>query len=178
MNIEGNVPAWYSSMAMMLCAALLGVAAVHKLSVKDRFARHWAGLCLVFVYMSADEAAAFHEKLGALAGVLVSEGGAVAYAGLLPGSLLVLAVGLSFLGFLRHLPARTRWLFVIAGCAFVSAVLFVEALSYGILGDSRIVRMGIVVIEETMEMVAIAVFALAILDYLRTHVREITLRFE
>jgi hypothetical protein len=38
--------------------------------------------------------------------------------------------------------------------------------------------MGIVVIEETMEMVAIAVFALAILDYLRTHVREITLRFE
>lgn len=80
--------------------------------------------------------------------------------------------------FRRHLPARTRFLFIIAGTTFVSAVQFVEALSYGILGDSRIVRLGIVVVEETMEMVGIAIFAIALLDYLRTHVREITLRFD
>ena len=178
MDREANVPAWYSSTAILLCSLLLGIIAVHKRQAMDAFSRHWLGLCLIFLYMSADETAAFHERIAELGQVIIDHPGALKYAGLLPGLVLFLVVGLAYLSFLRSLAPRTRNLFILAGVLFMTAVIVVEALSYGLLGSSRNVYMGTVIVEETMEMLGIAVFAYALMDYLRGQVPAMTLEFE
>lgn len=178
MDREANVPAWYSSAAILLCSLLLGVIAVHKRQAMDAFSRHWLGLCLIFVYMSVDEVAGLHERISVLGRLVIDHPSALKYAGLLPGTILLLVVGISYLSFLRSLAPRTRRLFILAGVLFIVAVTVVEAMSYGILGPSRTVGMSIVIVEETMEMLGIAIFAYALLDYLRVQLPAVTLEFE
>lgn len=74
MDGEGNIPSWYSSiklLAVALCAYFYGRLVLHK----DK----WAGaLVLVgaalFAYLSMDEGATLHEKIGARFDMLLSGG--------------------------------------------------------------------------------------------------------
>lgn len=63
--VEGEltVPAWFSGMQLAFCALLLFLVARQKRAAGDRFARHWLGLCAVFVFLSMDELAGAHERL-------------------------------------------------------------------------------------------------------------------
>ena len=55
LNIESNVPTWYSSAALVSCALALALTGELKRQTGDRFAKHWFGLALLFAYMSRTE---------------------------------------------------------------------------------------------------------------------------
>ncbi|MCH8039862.1 MAG: hypothetical protein IH977_05880, partial [Nitrospinae bacterium] len=48
------------------------------------------------------------------------------YSWAIPGGITAAIFGLAYLRFLRHLPARTRWLFVVSGCVFLGGAVGVE----------------------------------------------------
>jgi len=159
---EENFPTWYSSMSLFACALLLYVIGEGKSRVQDRFSRHWYVLAIGFLTMSLDEVAGLHETLNTISPVSWT----------VPGAVLVGVLGLAYVPFLRHLPARTRRRFIVAGIVYVGGAVGVEHatrlwLEHGHAIDSLAYNLWVAV-EEGMEMAGIVMFIDAQLQYLQT----------
>ena len=186
MNGENNVPTWYSGIVLFLVAGALGVVAAAKHQAGAPFARHWAALALIFVYLSLDELTRIHEKwgpllerpLGSLRDPAVM-GGAMRNLWVIPAFLLAAVVGLAYIRFLLHLPSRTRNLFVASGTAFVLATVGMEMVGASLSAAGGRFTPGfmvLVTIEEVTEMASIALFLCAVLDYAASAVGTVLIR--
>lgn len=180
LNGEGNIPAWYSSMALLLSSALLAVIARAKRFARDPYVWHWAVLAVIFLGFSFDEAASLHEMLVKPLRAALHARGVLYFTWVIPAAAFVLVVGLSYLRFLAHLPEGTRRRFIIAGGLFIGGALGVE-LAGGYVADmsggDNLLQAGLVALEEGMEMVGIVVFIHALLSYLGAQVGEVRIRF-
>lgn len=166
---EANVPTWYSSTTLLVCAVLLGVVARVEREAGSRFALHWKVLALLFLYLSIDEAAELHELLiEPLRGTL-NAGGLFHFAWVVPGIALLVVLGLAYARFLVHLPASTRRLFVAAAATFVGGAVGAEMVGGAWVESRGFHNLGSVLIwtvEESLEMLGIAVFVYALLRHL------------
>jgi len=176
---EASVPTWYSSAALLLAAALLGLIAAAKFAARGPYRVHWAGLALLFALFSADEIAMFHEYPIAPLRATWDLGGPLYYGWVIPGAAFVAAVGLSYASFLRHLPGRTRNAFVLAGCVFVGGAIGVEMLSGSwadVHGENNLTYALIVTAEEFCEMLGVVLLIRAVVQYLPAVVPSVELR--
>jgi hypothetical protein len=186
MNGENNVPTWYSGIVLLSVAGALGVVAAARHQAGAPFAMHWAALAFIFVYLSVDELTRIHEKWGPLLeqplgrlrdpGVM---GGALRNLWVIPAFLVAAVVGMAYIRFLRHLPSRTRKLFVASGIAFVFATIGMEMVgaSYSAAGGRFTAGfMVLVTIEEVTEMASIALFLCAVLDYAASAIGTVLIR--
>ena len=180
LDAEGNVPAWYASMTLLLSAVLLGVIARAKHLARAPYARHWGLLVLIFVGLSVDEAASLHEMAVHPLRALLRARGVLYFAWVVPGAVFVLAVGLAYLRFLLHLPPAARRGFIVAGGLFVGGALGME-LAGGYVahyhGEGTPLYTAMTTVEECLEMLGIVVFIHALLSYLRMEVGEVRIRF-
>ena len=62
-DLESNIPTWYSSFALLFAAALLAVITMDKIGKRDKYRRHWGALSLIFLLLSIDEISMIHEYL-------------------------------------------------------------------------------------------------------------------
>ncbi len=178
-DLESSVPTWYSSAALGFAGLLLALIAVYAWSARDPYRLHWSALAALFVLLSIDEIAMFHElpidglreSLGA--------GGVLYYTWVIPGAVFVLVVGAAFARFLWHLPRRTRVTFVVAGIVFVGGAIGVEMIS-GLqadrYGEQTLGYAMIVTVEELCEMLGIVIFIHGLLDYIASRAGEIRIR--
>ncbi len=168
---EMTVPAWYSALQLFFCALL--VASIAHRTRGGRWTRHWWVLAAGFVVLSLDEAASFHETLNDKLHSLLGHGPTFIWA--IPGMIVAGIVGVLFVRFLRHLPARTRRLFVIAGFTFVFAAAGLELVGSAIIdahgGPDRddstrnLPYTAETTVEEFLEMAAVALFVYALASY-------------
>ena len=171
---EGTVPAMYSGAVILACAALLGLVARLERRVAGQF-RHWVLLALAVGWVGLDELFAFHERsMEPVRRALGIDGGAFHYAWVVPAMVLLAALGLTLLGFLRRLPARTRRDFLIAGMIFVCGGLGVEMLSAAVATSSTSPDahrtwpiVALATVEEALEMIGMALFLAALLRHVR-----------
>lgn len=182
-GLESNIPTWYASATLLLCAGLLAFIAAARRRAGDRFARHWAVLAVIFAGLSLDEVATLHETLGDVLRLDVTGNthGLFFYSWTIAGALFVVVVGLAYLNFLRQLPGRTRWLVLLAAAAYVGGALGLEMFN-GTLNEAAGTTQTVAYalgthIEEFMEMLGVALFAYALADYAAQHVGPVTLRF-
>jgi hypothetical protein len=173
LSYEGNLPTWYSSTLLGLCAVVLALVAVSKRRTGDLHHRHWTALAIVFLYMAIDEAVSIHELLNQvfdLPGILY-------FGWVIPAGVLVTVFVLSYARFLRDLPSRTRFEFLRAGATYVGGALVVELLlGYWTdrHGDEGLGYGLIDALEESLEIVGITLFLSASLAYLSRYVtREV-----
>jgi hypothetical protein len=111
LSLEVTFPTWYSALLLAGCGlALLAIASGARQSGAP-FRRHWAFLGLVFLYMSLDEAVEIHEHLGGL----LELHGVLYFSWVVPAGIVVLLLGVAYLRFLWHLPARRGWRFILGG---------------------------------------------------------------
>jgi hypothetical protein len=177
---EMTVPTWFSSVTLLLCAVLLILIGTVRRAQHAPYVRHWLALGGIFAFMSLDETAEIHESLSRPLRALLDTDGALYYAWVIPGTILVLVLGLAYQGFLRALPARSRALFIAAGALYVGGALgieFVEASLRDITPRTPLVGIAASHAQEALEMTGIALFVHALLDYLRTHVGTVRLSF-
>ncbi len=176
LNGEQNVPTWYSSSMRLICAILLAVIAIA--AGESEYRRHWMGLSAIFLYLSVDELASIHEKVGSILEERFDTGGFLTYAWVIPYAFLVLVFVLLYTRFLYNLPANTRLLFFAAGTLFVGGALGVEMVNgrtddlYG--GEHLAYLLGSY-IEEVFEMLGELTFFYALLSYIGLHVKEVEL---
>lgn len=172
-NLESNVPAYYSALQLGLAALVLYAIGRGKRAAGDRFGTHWLVLSAVFAYLSVDEAALIHEKVvGDFLRGHFPLTGIWYYAWyIVYGSLFAALVAL-YWRFFWSLPARTRLHFACAGAAFVAGAVGLEMVGSHIFGlttlDPSVRELDLAVvysIEEPIEMLAIAWFVYAALDY-------------
>ena len=159
---EANVPTWFASSALLVCSAMLAVIAAAKRQQGDGFTRHWQLLALIFLGLSLDETALFHE-MGIKPLRPFFSSGYLYYAWVVPGALAVCLFAAAYLRFLRHLPFRTRILVALSGALYVGGGIGVEALSghhAARSGEGDLTYEMLASIEELMEMAGVATFVL------------------
>ncbi|MCP4006365.1 MAG: hypothetical protein GY725_19475 [bacterium] len=155
---EGNLPTWFSSLVLFSCGITLALIAMGKRQANARYVAHWWVLCAAFLYISLDEFVTLHEDLNAL---FRFDASFLYFGWVIPAGAIVAAFGLSYLGFLGHLPVRTRTRFIQAGALFVGGALGVELiLGYWTdrAGDQNLVYGLIDLVEESMEMMGSSLF--------------------
>jgi hypothetical protein len=170
-DLESNVPTWYSSLALGLAGGILALIATLKWRTRDRFRFHWAGLSAGFVLLSIDEVAMLHEyPIDPLRRAL-DAGGALYYPWVLPAMAVVVVLAIVFASFVRHLPARTRRQVCLAAAVFLSGAIGMEMLS-GVqadaAGEQTFVYAMIISVEELLEMLGVVIFIHALLAYVRS----------
>lgn len=166
---EGNIPAWYSASLFLLCSFLLATTAAAERQRQSRYAVGWLILSLVFVYLSLDESAQLHELSIPPLRHLFNPTGALYYPWIVPAGICVALLLLGYWKFLTRLPARTRWLFLVAGAVFVGGAIGVEAVSgkhASLHGEENLTYHLIITVEELFEMSGLVLFIYALLDYI------------
>src|SRR5215216_6187006 len=130
---ETNLPTWYAATNLLICAGLLAFIAWSHRRLGTARATAWAGLSLIFCYLSLDEATMIHETMLEPLVLRVASGarweGYWSYPWVIAGIGLVLLVSALYLRFLFELPRRTRVLFLIAGALYVGGALGVEIIT-------------------------------------------------
>ena len=189
---EESIATWYSSTALLFCFALLVVIAVYKKIVNDRYFLYWAGLSVVFLYLSADESSSLHERLGGAVGRYVLSATGIGQEGILGRAWVVFGIGmvlivtLVFLRFFIALPPETRYLFFVAGLLFVTGAIGLEMAAafyldlYGGGGNMTLVqdtvRTQVPNVEEFLEMLGVIVFLYALMSYINAQAKEVRFR--
>jgi hypothetical protein len=170
LDIEHNIPSWFASAALLVTAGLLAVVAAAAWRSRDRFRGHWSILSLLFVGLSIDEATSLHEMAMAFLHSRFDLGGIFFFAWVIPGAGLVGVLGIMYAGFLAHLTPRTRHLFVGAAVIYVGAALGLEAVGGMVVevhGFESLRYSVLMLLEEILELLGIALFLYALLDHLR-----------
>lgn len=168
-NAEQTIPTWYATILLLASAVLLAVITAVKRQTHDPYARYWAGLSLIFVYLSLDEGAAIHELFSTPLETTFNTTGYLAFAWLIVFVPLLLIFALFYLRFLLHLPPRIRNLFILAGLTYVGGAVIVEAISanrYALAGGVTFSYLAIATVEELLEMWGVALFIYALLSYM------------
>ena len=181
LDAEANVPSWYSSSLLLLCSVLLGVIGQAKLLARDPYATHWRFLAILFLGMSLDEAAGFHEMLARPLRSTLHVSGILYYAWVIPAAAAVLLIGLAYLRFLIALPHETRRLFVLAGGIYVGSALgleLVEGYWATVHGENNLTLRLIEAVEDVGEMFGLVVFLYALLSYIGTHFTEVRVQID
>ena len=163
---ESNVPAWYSSVALFLCAPLLLLVSAEK---GAPYVRHWQILAVVFVLLSLDEAASFHESLSWTLQVALDSHGIFYYAWLIPAILFVLLILMVYRRFLWGLPRETRSRFLVAGAVYVTGAIgleMVESWYVELHGNQNLPMALTISVEEGLEMLGVVLFIRALLLHL------------
>jgi hypothetical protein len=163
LSYEGNVPSWYASVLPLICAGLLAWIAAGR---ADQDRGHWRGPRPRVPRTSrSTRPSSLHELLSAL----FDTEGVLRFGWVIPAGVLVLVLGLVYVGFLRRLARPTARRFVLAGALYVTgAVVFELPLGWWTdqYGDDSLGYALIDWCEETLEFIGLTVFAAALLAHL------------
>lgn len=165
LSYEGNLPTWFSSSLLLLCAIAAGsIASALQAGARWRF--HWWGLAIGLGYASLDEAAEIHENLGGH----FETSGVLYFDWVIPAIAMLALLAAVYLPFVRTLPPPTRTRLVIAGVIYVGGALAME-LPLGWwterAGADNLGYALIDWIEETMEMIGASLALAALVDHRR-----------
>ena len=166
---EGNVPTWYSSMTLFVCAVLLLVNGILAKKNGLGYQGHWLLLSAVFLYLSIDEFCTIHEKFIKSLRIFFHATEYFYSSWVIPALILVPAFGLLYVKFLKHLPKRVRLEFILAGIIYVGGALGMELIEghYDYhFGSENFYYALFVVLEEFMEMTGVVIFIHALLSHL------------
>jgi hypothetical protein len=177
---EGNVPTWFAATTLFVSAVLLGITWHVVRTAREPFARHWGVLALIFLFIAIDEAASIHELLILPVRELFSAERALYFAWVIPYGVAVVIFGFAYARFMLALPRRTAALILAAALLFVGGALGMEMLSpwvYDWTGEVSLPMFVMLLFEETLEMLGVAILIYALLDHLARRDARIELRF-
>jgi hypothetical protein len=180
---EQNIPTVFSVFLLFCSSVLLVIITLLKKQEKDRDVFRWAILAGWLLFMAIDEASSIHEELiGPMRNLLGNKSlGIFYFAWVIPGIAVVCVFALFFLGFLRRLPARTRFLFILAATLFLGGVIGIEMVGghqAELYGQENLRYSLTATSEEGCEMAGIIVFIYAIMEYIDRSYKEIRFQFE
>jgi hypothetical protein len=190
---EDSLTTWFSSFNLMLSACFLFAIFAASRAKLEGGNRYWLFLGLIFLALSIDEVAGFHERSARLTQLMVlvftGEVASEAFQGsyrvlfenwILPGVIISIVIFLFFLPFLRRLPKRTAVLFLFAGGVYVGGALGFEAvgdwMNYKDIAQYGDLLFNIrQLFEEGGEMFGIAIFNCTLFNELTKENRTLTI---
>jgi hypothetical protein len=166
---EANIPTWFTSIILFSSAALLsGIAEEERQRGERRFLRHWWVLAMGFTYISLDEVAQIHELTIEPLRDRLHTRGLLYDAWVIPASVLVVLVLVTYRRFLARLPPRTRLGLIWSGAIYVSGALGVEVVSAYVADyhpDETVLRGALATLEDFLEMCGIVLLIYTLMTY-------------
>jgi hypothetical protein len=159
-SYEGNLPTWFSSSLLLACAVAAGAIA----GARPPHHRQWWIISAIAAWMSLDEAAELHEHLGGFIGT----NGVLYFDWVIPAAMIVTALVIAFVPFIRALPGATRTRLLVAGAVYVGGALLMELPLGWWTEQNGTEGFGYALIdwvEETMEMVGATLAFTALLAH-------------
>lgn len=166
---ENSVSTWFSSFNLLLSSIFLFSIYKDSRRCNEYVCRYWLMLCILFLLLSLDEVAGFHERasgmrhlMGPIWPVLKT------HHWVLYGTIFTVIIFLIFIPFLIRLPRHTAFAFLLAGFVFVSGALGIEFIG-AVMIHTNFAHPGDLiynlrrVLEEGCEMYGIAIFNCALL---------------
>ncbi len=111
-----------------------------------------------FLLLSLDEIAGLHETVNSLIDMNWA----------IPGGILTVGIGLSFVQFLRNLPPSTGMLFLVSGALYVGGAVGMELVAGGAIDADTLSYNLITAAEEGLEMAGALLFLYSLLHYMQT----------
>lgn len=168
-NTEESIPTWYSTFLLLLASLLLAFITHQKKETAAPYFKHWAGLALLFLFLSLDEGAVIHEIFADPMQENFQTTGFFAFGWQLAYLPWVIVVGLAYVPFVLKLPADTAKLFIAAGLLYIGGAVVIEGISaneWEAAGGNPIFRyLAIATVEELCEMWGVVLFIYALLRY-------------
>lgn len=170
MNNEANIPTYFSSFLMASCAVFMALLCSAHKSLATPWHRHWAFLGLVFILMSIDEISQIHERsIEPLKHILgIQPGDYLTNAWVILAFIFLPIMALLYFRFLMAMERRSAILFIASGAVYISGVVGVEMVSGVMKGLYSMDSLAFAIsttIEETLELLGLALFAFALTDY-------------
>jgi len=177
LNGEGNLAAWFAGMlwgvASLTALSLSRIVSGHSGLLSKRF--YWGALSVLFMFLSIDEVAQFHEGAGRLAGPLFV--GYPVYASAVIALLFALTVAMFTMRFILSLPRGIALSIFLAAAVFLTGAVGFESL--GALVEYRgehLMPPGfdwtlLILAEELLEMLGV-ILLIATLRYYRRAVEK------
>ncbi len=168
LNAENNVPSLFAATAMLAAAGLLFATSSAEARQGQSSRAGWITLGCAFVFLAIDESVALHEQLNRPVRAALQVDGALHFAWVIPYALLSALFVASLTRFLLALDPRTRRDFFVAGAVYVTGAILLEMVGARIWvaegPQTRAYFIG-TTIEETLEMLGIALFVRSILAH-------------
>ncbi len=146
--------------------------------------KYWTVLAYIFLFLSLDEFAGFHEKLVKPANDLLKLNKVsdfFAFGWVVPALILVAVLGFFYIRFIWALPKKTRFTIIAAALFFLLGAIGMEMVggflkkNFGM--DSVVYVLG-TTFEEFFELSGLILFIYGLLDYLKTQFPGITVQIE
>ncbi|MFK5949852.1 MAG: hypothetical protein QM500_13905 [Methylococcales bacterium] len=176
-DVEQNIPTFYSAIALMLCSILLLIIALtHKKQSAPWLS--WAGLAIIFLFLSIDEFASIHEGLIDPVRDTLGTSGFLYFAWVIPYGIALMLFLALYTKFLIRLPQHFAFLFILSGSIFVTGAIGLELIggnqveSHGI---NNITYSLISTCEEFLEMLGIVIFIYTLLLYITTEIDGVSI---
>ena len=174
MDAETNVPTWFNTALLLAISGILSGIGLAKMRTRDRYRFHWLGLAVLFLLMSLDEAATFHEMLITPMRQWLGLGGWFYFGWVIPGIVLILILGLTYIRFFVHLGPRVRLLLVLALLMYFAGALGAELFSGRLaaaLGQRNFTYAAVASLEEAVELIGASLVTYALLLYVQIESR-------
>ena len=104
-NLEANLPTYFSALVLLSDAILLALIAYRKKALGENF-WHWIGLSTIFVFISLDEMIQIHEQFRAPMEALFNTSGILYFAWFIPYVAMVIILGIAYFKFMMRLPKK------------------------------------------------------------------------
>jgi len=177
---ENNIPTLFSVLLLALaalCVALVAVLA-KKHGAPDVW--RWALLSAGFLYLAFDDGLSLHERLRVpIRALLGISSFSTSYSyWILRGLAVVLFLIAVFGKFLRRLPAKTRYTFLLAALLYLGGAVGFDliGMAYSRVHGGNLMYSMIATVEESLEMAGVILFIYAILAYIAETYQEVRLR--
>jgi hypothetical protein len=173
---EYNIPTFYSAFALLFSGILLWLISSARKQDNSRFAKHWRFLSGVFFFLSFDELFQFHEQLISPFRKFLGASGFLYFTWVVPAAFLLVILGLSYVKFLGHLPAKTRTLFLLGAGLYIGGAIGAELIGGNMAFEEGMETLGyqtVASFEELFEMLGIVTFIHSLLSYISDYLNEV-----
>ena len=175
---EWNVPTIFSALLLFAASGLLAMIAAECRHIRASGFRHWITLAVIFFFLGTDELFSIHNSAKRLVPVWFRHIGLLNLRWdlrwVVIGIPAMLIIVVLFIPFILRLPRRTACGIVIAGIVYVGATVGLEMIGGWWIGKhtrNNWTYSGLMVIEETFEMVGALIFVAVLLAYIERELR-------
>jgi hypothetical protein len=175
LDAEGNIPSMFATLQLCMSVGLLLLLFVEARSSHRERAWHWLALAAVFMFLTLDEYYSIHERLIRPMKRMLGSRNVLEFAWVLPYAGLVAIFSLAFLGFWKDLPRPARRGVYVGGALGMETIGSFIVTNLG--WESPLYALE-VLLEESMELVGIALFILALAGLLRERAGHVTLQLD
>ena len=177
---ERNLPSKFSALQLALASVMLVVLSRKTRGSPTRDRGYWLALAVVFAYLTIDEYFSIHERMTTPVISRFGSGNVPLRAWLIPYAILVSAFGVSFVRFWWRQPQAIRWQLAVAASIYIGGGMGLELVGSWLaetVGEASPLYLLEVVVEESMEMIGVALFIRTLATLIQARVGTIDFQF-